>query len=133
MVGVVNLVTGILAVAMLGQPSDGAVSAPSAAPSALQGPVSVTSCALSISKGGSVVWITFVNRANVVAGEVRVAVSVPGQEPFEIVDRGRFSPNVDIRHAFRPPSTAELTAGGRASCRLSDAHFEDGTAWGSRM
>jgi hypothetical protein len=93
------------------------------------GPISIRSCLPAISKAGSLVWITFVNRADVVASDVRIRVNLSSGDSFEVTERGRFSPAVDIEHAFRPPNGTTLTPFERIACDVSYARFENGTAW----
>jgi hypothetical protein len=92
-------------------------------------PISIRSCLPAISKAGSLVWITFVNRANVVASDVRFRVNLSSGDSFEVTERGTFSPAVDIEHAFRLPNGTALTPFARITCDVSYAHFENGTAW----
>jgi hypothetical protein len=92
-------------------------------------PISIRSCLPTISKSGSLIWITFVNRADVVASDVRVRVQLSSGDSFEVTDRGKFSPAVDIEYAFRPANGAALTPFARITCDVSYARFENGTTW----
>ena len=92
-------------------------------------PIGVRSCTLSASKAGSIVWIAFANDTQAVADRVRIRVSVPDHDSFEITDRGTFTPGVTVDRAFRAQMNSAVRSGSAAACRASYAHFDDGSTW----
>ena len=75
---------------------------------------------------GSTLEISFVHHAAIAAKVVRILVSYAGGTQT-IVDRGTFSQNVAIDHAFDPRTAA--FGGGGAQCTVSSVQFADGTTW----
>jgi hypothetical protein len=106
----------------------------SSAPVALQtaapaAPIAVRSCALTTSRAGSVVWVSFTNALRSEADVVRIDVRAAGRSAFEVNDLGRFSPGVEIDHAFRTSADLVSPPGGPVVCTLRYAGFADGTSW----
>jgi hypothetical protein len=117
----------ILAVAALpNRGSSAPVALETAAPAV---PIAVRSCALTTSRAGSVVWVSFSNAAPSEADAVRIDVRAAGRSAFEINDLGRFSSGVEIDHAFRPSADLASVPHEPLVCTLTYAGFADGTSW----
>ncbi len=103
---------------------------------ALSNPVQVSACSVdtlvaSTSSGdsptyetiGTLLHIRFVNTGPTPVSSVAFNVSEDGKTST-IVDRGTFSPGVEISHTFR----GEMS-GYDASCKVASVLFADGSAW----
>jgi len=103
---------------------------------ALSNPVQVSTCSVdtevaSTSSGdyptyqtiGTILHIRFVNTGPTPVSSVAFNVSEDGKTST-IVDRGTFSPGVEISHTFR----GEVYGYG-ASCKVASVLFADGSAW----
>jgi len=123
------MVVAVATMALSNLTSNPQSSSPTASKRSPIAPVLVRSCSVGISRAGTIVWVDFVNESHLAALEVRIAVRVASGSTIELVDRGTFSPNVDIRHALRPPSGSETVPGSTVSCSASYARFENGTDW----
>ena len=103
---------------------------------ALTNPVQISNCSVqtevaSTSSGdsptyetiGTLLKIRFVNNGSTPVSSVAFNVSEDGKTST-IVDRGTFSPGVEISHTFR-----EGMYGYDASCKVASVLFADGSAW----
>jgi hypothetical protein len=103
---------------------------------ALTNPVQISTCSVdtevaSTSSGdsptyetiGTILHIRFVNNGPTPVSSVAFNVSEDGKAST-IVDRGTFSPGVEISHTFR----GEMY-GYEASCKVASVQFADGSAW----
>jgi hypothetical protein len=103
---------------------------------ALTNPVQVSTCSVqsdvaTTSSGdyptyetiGTILHIRFVNTGPAPVSSVAFNVS-EGDKTWTIVDRGTFSPGVQISHTFQ----GELY-GDNASCKVASVLFADGSAW----
>jgi hypothetical protein len=71
--------------------------------------------------------LTFTNRRAVPANEIHVTVEYAGRTEH-IIDRGMFSQNIRIEHAFSGFYNAPYR-GPWATCTLDYVEFQDGTVW----
>ena len=70
--------------------------------------------------------LTFVNKSDVLATTVKFSVN-DGDFTQTIVDKGRFAPGVQIKHAFEVDSVnSELP---NAACNVTEVDFADGSVW----
>jgi hypothetical protein len=69
--------------------------------------------------------VNFVNNGKVPATNVTFVID-DGSSPAQIVDRGSFTPGVQIAHQIRE---AYASNEGPAKCSVADVQFADGTSW----
>ncbi|MGD0476530.1 MAG: hypothetical protein ABSB70_25430 [Candidatus Velthaea sp.] len=70
--------------------------------------------------------LTFVNKSKVLATTVKFSVN-DSDFTQTIVDKGRFAPGVQIKHAFEVDSViSELP---NAACNVTEVDFADGSVW----
>jgi hypothetical protein len=105
---------------------------------AVDAPVNVASCSVVPAAGiapsgddpiplpsnGATVWISFQNRSSRPITDVAFVLERAGSA-VTIVDRGRFSSGVPIRHTLGP--FADLQ--GDETCALYSVRFDDGIVW----
>jgi hypothetical protein len=101
-------------------------------------PVAVTSCSVNASLVmglspdeavqfmASDIALKFVNKSNVPATTVTFLVN-EGKYTQSIVDKGTFSPGVQIKHNFAVGS--DISAFSDATCIVTEVDFGDGIAW----
>ena len=115
-------------------PASSATDATSSAP-----PITVEDCHLDYSPGGILpltktvgpLHIDFRNDAKQPVIEARFKVRLNGRDVI-IVDKGTFSPDVEIKHLFRNFSGGEhflFSRQPQPTCSLVGATFADGTTW----
>jgi hypothetical protein len=74
------------------------------------------------------ITLTFVNKSNVPATTVTFLVN-DGQYTQSIVDKGTFSPGVQIKHDFAVDSRVSTL--GNATLNVTEVDFADGSVWHS--
>jgi hypothetical protein len=77
-----------------------------------------------IPASGATVWISFQNRSPRTITDVALLLERPGSA-VTIVDQGRFSSGIPIRHTLGP--FADLQ--GDETCALYSVRFDDGVVW----
>ena len=70
--------------------------------------------------------LTFVNKSKVLATTVKFSVNY-GDFTQTIVDKGRFAPGVQIKHAFEVDSVISKLP--NAACNVTEVDFADGSVW----